>query len=74
VGWVDFGMSSREDPFAITVFGFGGNGSFGLVVDASRIVYVEGSLAVTFELAVDVFIRFITSVVPERKYSTCTSG
>ena len=53
---IDFGMSSREDPFTITVFGVGGNGSFGLMVDASRIVYVEGSLAVTYELAVDVFI------------------
>ena len=53
---VDFNMSSREDPFTITVFGVGGNGSFGLLVDASRIVYVEGSLAVTYELAVDVSI------------------
>jgi hypothetical protein len=53
---VDFAMSSREDPFTITVFGVGGNGSFGLMVDASRVVYVEGSLAVTYELAVNVFI------------------
>jgi len=53
---VDFGMSSREDPFTITVFGVGGTGSFGLTVDAKQIVYVEGSLAVTYELAVNVFI------------------
>lgn len=53
---VDFAMSSREDPFTITVFGVGGTGSFRLEVDASRIVYIEGSLAVTYELAVNVFI------------------
>ncbi len=53
---IDFAMSSREDPFTITVFGVGGTGSFGLMVDASQIVYVEGSLAVTYELAVNVFI------------------
>ena len=53
---VDFSMSSREDPFTITVFGVGGTGSFSLEVDASRIVTIEGSLAVTWELAVNVFI------------------
>ena len=53
---LDFGLSSRDDPFTITVFGFGGNGSFGLTVDAAEIVRIEGSLAVTYELAVDVFI------------------
>ncbi len=36
--------------------GFGGDGSFGLEVDARQIVLIEGSLAVTYELAVDVFL------------------
>ena len=53
---VDFAMSSRQDPFTITVFGVGGSGSFALEVDATRIVLIEGSLAVTYELAVNVFI------------------
>lgn len=53
---IDFAMSSREDPFTVTVFGVGGTGSFALMVDASQIVYVEGSLAVTYELAVNVFV------------------
>jgi hypothetical protein len=50
---VEFGMCSRERPFTITVLGFGGTGSFGVQVDATDIVYIEGSLAVCYELAVD---------------------
>ena len=53
---IDFSMCSRDDPFTITIMGFGGTGSFGLEVDARQIVLIEGSLAVTFELAVDLFI------------------
>lgn len=53
---IDLAVGRRDDPFRITIMGFGGDGSFGLEVDASQIVLIEGSLAVTYELAVDVFI------------------
>lgn len=53
---VELAVGRRDDPFRITIMGFGGDGSFGLEVDASQIVLIEGSLAVTYELAVDVFI------------------
>lgn len=53
---VRFGLSERTDPFAITVFGFGGSGSFELMVQADRIVYLEGSLAVTYELSVNAIV------------------
>ena len=53
---IGFALSSQEDPFAVTILGFGGNGSFALVVDSGRIVYVQGTVAVAFELAVDVFV------------------
>ncbi|GAA3383052.1 hypothetical protein [Cryptosporangium minutisporangium] len=53
---IDFAMCTRDDPFTITIMGFGGNGSFGLEVDASKIVLIEGSMAVTYALAVDMFI------------------
>lgn len=49
-------VGTRDDPFRITIMGFGGDGSFGLEVDARDIVMIEGSLAVTYELAVDVFV------------------
>jgi hypothetical protein len=53
---VDLEVGRRDDPFRITIMGFGGDGSFGLEVDAREIVLIEGSLAVTYELAVDIFI------------------
>ncbi len=53
---VDLAVGTRDDPFRITIMGFGGDGSFGLEVDARQIVLIEGSLAVTYELAVDVFL------------------
>lgn len=46
----------RDDPFRITILGFGGDGSFGLEVDAKRIVLIEGSLAVSYELGIDIVI------------------
>jgi hypothetical protein len=49
-------VGRRDDPFRITIMGFGGDGSFGLEVDAKQIVRIEGALAVTYELAVDVFL------------------
>ena len=49
-------VGRRDDPFRITIMGFGGDGSFGLEVDAEQIVRIEGALAVTYELAVDVFL------------------
>ena len=49
-------VGRRDDPFRITIMGYGGDGSFGLAVDAKQIVRIEGALAVTFELAVDVFL------------------
>lgn len=53
---VALAVGRRDDPFRITIMGYGGDGSFGLEVDARRIVLIEGSLAVTYELAVDIFI------------------
>ena len=53
---VDLAVGTRDDPFKITIMGFGGDGSFGLEVDARQIVLIEGSLAVTYELAVNVFL------------------
>jgi hypothetical protein len=53
---ISFALSERTDPFAITVFGFGGSGSFELQLAADRIVFLEGSLAVTYELSVDIVI------------------
>ena len=53
---VDLDVGRRDDPFRITIMGFGGDGSFGLEVDAKQIVRIEGALAVTYELAVDVFL------------------
>ena len=53
---IDLDVGRRDDPFRITIMGFGGDGSFGLEVDARQIVLIEGSLAVTYELAVDVFL------------------
>ena len=49
-------VGRRDDPFRITIMGFGGDGSFGLEVDAKQLVRIEGALAVTYELAVDVFL------------------
>ncbi len=51
-----FNLSSQEDPFIVTIMGFGGNGSFVLEVDSSKIVYIKGTTAVMFELSVNVFI------------------
>ncbi|GJL53450.1 MAG: hypothetical protein NPIRA02_05820 [Nitrospirales bacterium] len=51
-----FALSSQEDPFIVTIMGFGGNGSFSLALDSKKIVYVKGSTAVMFELAVNVFV------------------
>ena len=56
VSSVGLAVGHRENPFRITIMGYGGTGSFGLEVDASRIVFIEGSMAITYELAVDVFI------------------
>ncbi len=53
---VDLTVGTRDDPFRITIMGYGGDGSFGLEVDARQIVLIEGSLAVSYELAVDVFL------------------
>jgi hypothetical protein len=53
---VALAVGRRDDPFRITIMGFGGDGSFGLEVDATDIVLIEASLAVTYELGVDVFI------------------
>lgn len=53
---VALAVGERDDPFRITLFGCGGDGSFGLEVDAESIVLIEGSLAVTYEMSVDVFI------------------
>ena len=51
-----FALSSQEDPFIVTIMGFGGNGSFALALDSKKIVYIKGSTAVMFELAVNVFV------------------
>ena len=53
---VDLTVGTRDDPFRITIMGFGGDGSFGIEVDARQIVLIEGALAVSYELAVDVFL------------------
>ncbi len=53
---VEYAMSSPQDPFVITVLGFGGTGSFGLLVDAAEIRRIEASAAIIFELAVNVFV------------------
>ena len=53
---VGFNLSRREDPFRITVMGFGGTGSFELEMVADDIVLLHGSMAATFELAVSVFV------------------
>ena len=53
---IGFNLSRREDPFRITVMGFGGTGSFELEMVAEDIVLLHGSMAATFELSVSLFI------------------
>jgi hypothetical protein len=53
---IGFNLSRREDPFRITVMGFGGTGSFELEMVADDIVRLHGSMAATFELSVSVFV------------------
>jgi hypothetical protein len=53
---IGFNLSRREDPFRITVMGFGGTGSFELEMVADDIVLLHGSMAATFELSVSVVI------------------
>jgi hypothetical protein len=53
---VGFNLSRREDPFRITVMGFGGTGSFELEMVADDIVLLHGSMAATFEISVSLVI------------------
>ncbi|MGH9118199.1 MAG: hypothetical protein ACRD0A_10100 [Acidimicrobiales bacterium] len=53
---IGFNLSRREDPFRITVMGFGGTGSFELEMVADDIVLLHGSMAATFEISVSLFI------------------
>ena len=49
---IDFNLSSRDDPFAVTVFGFGGSGSLELELSSQELVFLEVSTAITYELGV----------------------
>jgi hypothetical protein len=53
---IGFNLSRREDPFRITVMGFGGTGSFELEMVADDIVLLHGSMAATFEISVSLVI------------------
>jgi hypothetical protein len=48
---VGFNLSTRQDPFTIALFGAGGSGSLELRTEATELVFLQGSLAVTYELA-----------------------
>lgn len=53
---LEFGLSTRDDPFRVTLMAFGGTGHFIVVVDAGDIVLIEGSIGITYEMSVNVFI------------------
>jgi hypothetical protein len=57
---VGFNLSRRDDPFRITLFGFGGSGSFEMAMVAEDIVLLYGSLAVTYELAASIVIASVS--------------
>ena len=51
---IEFNLSRREDPFCITIMGFGGTGSFELRLVADDIDYLHASMAAAYELAVSI--------------------
>ena len=53
---IGFNLSRREDPFCITVMGFGGTGSFELRLVADDIDFLHASMAAAYELAVSIAI------------------
>jgi hypothetical protein len=53
---IGFNLSRREDPFRITLMGFGGTGSFELEMVADDIALLRGSMAVTYELSVSLVV------------------
>ena len=53
---IGFNLSRRDDPFRITVMGFGGTGSLELGLLAKDIDFLYAELGVTYELAVSLAI------------------
>lgn len=53
---IGFNLSRRDDPFRITVMGFGGSGSLEVRLVADDLDFLLGSLAVTYELAASIVV------------------
>lgn len=53
---IGFNLSRRDDPFRITMMGFGGSGSLEVRLVADDLDFLLGSLAVTYELAASIVV------------------
>ncbi|MFT4165940.1 MAG: hypothetical protein QM650_11935 [Microlunatus sp.] len=53
---IGFNLSRRDDPFRITLMGFGGSGSLEVRMVADDLDFLLGSLAVTYELAASIVV------------------
>lgn len=53
---IEFNLSRRDDPFSITLLGFGGSGSLELGLLADDLDYLYAELAVTYEAAVSLIV------------------
>lgn len=53
---IEFNLSRRDDPFSITLLGFGGSGSLELGLLADDLDYLYAELAVTYEAAISLIV------------------
>ncbi len=57
---ISFNLSDRDDPFRITMMGFGGSGSLEVRMVADDLDFLFGSLAVTYELAASIVVASVS--------------